>query len=71
MKLDFDIADEGPIVLFTPITEKARQWVKSNVPEDRRFGPSLVFEHTFAEMLVREIAIDGFCFAAHRERYAQ
>lgn len=71
MKLDFEIADEGAVVLFTPITERARRWVKTNVAEDRQFGPSLVFEHAFAEVLVREIAIDGFCFAAHRERYAQ
>lgn len=71
MKLDFEIADEGAIVLFTPLTEQAHRWVERNVAEDRRFGPSLVIERAFAQMLVKEMAVDGLFFAAHRERYVQ
>jgi hypothetical protein len=32
---------------------------------------SLVIEHAFAQMLMKEMAIDGLFFVAHRERYAQ
>jgi hypothetical protein len=71
MKVDFEIADEGTIILFTPITERAQRWVERNIAEDRQFGPSLVIEHAFAQMLVKEMAIDGLFLVAHRERYAQ
>jgi hypothetical protein len=47
MKLDFEIANDGTIVLFTPLTERARRWVDANVAEDRLwFGPSRVIEQT-------------------------
>jgi hypothetical protein len=72
MKLDFEIADEGVIVLFTPITERAHRWVEANVAEDRLwFGPSLVIERTFAPVLVSEMSAEGLLLAACREAYAQ
>ncbi len=71
MKLDFEIADEGALVLFTPITQRAPRWVERNVAEDRLFGRWLVFECEFARVLVKEMAADGLFLAAHRERYVQ
>jgi hypothetical protein len=72
MKLDFEIANEGAIVLFTPLTERAHRWVEANVAEDRQwFGPSLVIEDAFARVLVHGMFIDGFLLATCQETYAQ
>ena len=71
MKLDFEIANDGTIVLFTPLTERAHRWVDANVAEDRLwFGPSLVIEHTFARVLVNEMFASGLLLASHQEVYA-
>ena len=72
MKLDFEIAEEGAIVLFTPLTERAHRWVEANVAEDRKwFGPSLVIENEFAKVLVHGMSIDGLLLRAYHETYAQ
>ena len=72
MKLDFEIANEGAIVLFTPLTERARRWVEANVAEDRQwFGPFLMIENAFAQVLVHGMFIDGLLLGAYQETYAQ
>jgi len=68
MKLDFEIANDGTIVLFTPLTERAHRWVDVNVAEDRLWlGPSLVIEQTFARVLVDEMFAFRLLLASHQE----
>jgi len=68
MKLDFEIARNGTIVLFTPLTERAHRWVDANVAEDRLWlGPSLVIEQTFARVLVDEMFAFRLLLASHQE----
>lgn len=72
MKIDFQLTDEGEIVLFTPLTERAREWVGTNVAEDRQwFGPSLVIEPEFASVLVHEMVTEGLNWVASQEEYRQ
>ena len=72
MKFDFEIADNGAIVLFTPLTERAHRWVDANVAEDRQwFGPSLVIEQTFARVLVDELCTSGLILVEQLQAYAQ
>lgn len=72
MKIDFQMTDEGEIVLFTPLTERARQWVGTNVAEDRQwFGPSLVIEPEFATVLVEGMLTEGLSCMASQEEYRQ
>ena len=72
MKLDFEIADQGAIVLFTPLTERAHRWVEANVAEDRQwFGPSLMIENAFAQVLVHGMFTEGLLLGIYPETYAQ
>lgn len=72
MKLDFEIADDGPIILFTPLSARAYQWVEANVAEDRQwFGSALMVERAFAPVLVKEMAGEGMLFGTLGEAYKQ
>lgn len=72
MKIDFQMADEGEIVVFTPLTERARQWIGMNVAEDRLwFGPSLMIDPEFADVLVNEMLTDGLTFMPGPAEYRQ
>jgi len=42
---DVRVRKEGTIVLFTPITPRAKQWIRANVqPDAQWFGDALVVE---------------------------
>ncbi len=72
MKIDFQMAEEGEIVLFTPLTERARQWIGMNVAEDRLwFGPSLMIDPEFAGVLIDEMLTEGLTFIASPDEYRQ
>jgi hypothetical protein len=72
VKIDFQMSDEGEIVLFTPLTERAREWVGTNVAEDRQwFGASLMIESEFAGVLVKEMLSEGLSFVESEQEYAQ
>jgi hypothetical protein len=46
---DIQISDHGSIVLFTPMTDNARKWIRRHIPEDAQyFGPSLAVERRYA-----------------------
>ena len=46
---DFTIQNEGSILLFRPLTDAAREWLKENVQEDAQwFGDALVVECRYA-----------------------
>jgi hypothetical protein len=72
MKLDFEIADDGPVVLFTPLTARAYQWVEAHIAEDRQwFGRALMVERAFAPVLVNGMVGEGMLFGALNEDYKQ
>ncbi len=59
---DFLIADHGSIILITPVSEAARQWLDENVVSEpwQWLDGALCAEHRFAGDLVDEIAAAGF-----------
>jgi hypothetical protein len=59
---DFRINDQGTIVLFTPISDAAREWVDENVASDswQWFGPQLCVDHRMAGDLLDGIVAAGF-----------
>lgn len=53
---EFDVQDEGSIVLFKPLTDEAREWLECNVQEDAQwFGGALVVEPRYAANLAQGI----------------
>jgi hypothetical protein len=63
-KADLLIHVEGSIVLFTPMTAAAKQWIDEHVADDRQwFGPALVIEHRYADHLFNGMAEAGLSFA--------
>lgn len=59
-KVDFDVTDHGTIVLLTPMTPAAHDWVQENLPDDAlTFGPSIAIEHRYAEDVLIGIVEDG------------
>lgn len=72
MKLDFEFTDDGPVILLTPLSQRAHQWVKANIADDRQwFGGALLVERTFAPALVEGMVSDGMLFGALSENYTQ
>lgn len=72
MKIDFQMAEEGEIVLFTPLTERAHRWIGMNVAEDRLwFGASLMIDPGFASVLLDEMLTEGLTFMAIPHEYRQ
>jgi hypothetical protein len=58
--LDVVVRDEGTIVLFTPLTKLAKDWISEHIPADAQwFGRSLVVEHRFSENIAIGMSGDG------------
>ena len=67
---DFQIADQGSIILIRPLSEAARQWLDELEPAPAKAGVvaepwqwvegALAVDHRFARDLVQEIAAAGF-----------
>ena len=59
---DFQIADQGSILLFRPLTEAARQWLDENVVAEpwQWVQGALCVEARFALDLIIEIEEAGF-----------
>jgi hypothetical protein len=63
-KPDLLIHDAGMIILFTPITDAAKQWIDEHVADDPQwFGPALVVELGYANELFKGMAEAGLSFA--------
>lgn len=57
---DFKVVNHGSIILFTPHTDEAKQWIDDNISDDAQFwGDSLVVEPRYAGPLANGIAGDG------------
>jgi hypothetical protein len=57
---DFTVRNEGTILLFYPLTDPAREWLKENVQDDAQwFGDALVVEHRYAGDLAMAMLAAG------------
>jgi hypothetical protein len=59
-KPDFDVIDQGSIVLVTPMTPSAHHWIDKHIANDAMyFGLSLVVEHRYADDIIEGITEHG------------
>lgn len=57
---DVSVYDAGSIVIVTPLTEAATEWVDENVSEERMsYGAGFVVEHRYAGDLLQGMAEAG------------
>lgn len=57
---DFLFADHGSIILLTPITEAALDWVAAHIPDDAQtFGGGIAIEHRYWPDIIWGINDDG------------
>lgn len=62
MPTDFELSDQGSIVLLSPNTESARQWVEDNIGADNGYQPyypTVIMEHRFADNVISGLQSDG------------
>lgn len=60
--LDFEVRNHGTIILFTPLTDEARQWLEEHVASEpyQWFDGSLSVDHRYAPGLREQIDEAGF-----------
>jgi hypothetical protein len=60
MPQDFEVDDQGSIVLIRPITDAARNWCNEYLPEDcMMYGSAYAIEHRYADAIIEGFADDG------------
>jgi hypothetical protein len=57
---DFWLQDHGSIMLLTPRTLDAAQWLDDNLGEHQTWGDAVVVEHRYIADLVEGIKDSGF-----------
>jgi hypothetical protein len=61
--MDFTVADHGSIVILTPLTEAAQDWVADHLPEDAMtWGGGIVIEPRYVALILAGIGEDGLTF---------
>lgn len=60
--MDFEILDQGSVVLFTPMSDRAKQFTDENIHTEswQWVGGAFAVEHRFAEILIGELPEFGF-----------
>jgi len=60
--MDIKIQNEGSIIVFTPMTSEALEWINENceVESWQWVGGSLAIDHRFAEYIIYGLADAGF-----------
>lgn len=57
---DFEVSNHGTIVIFTPLTPVARDWVAKFLPEDAQcWAGGVVIEHRYISDVVIGAQRDG------------
>jgi len=57
---DYQVRDEGSIVLLWPISAAAVAWCDEHLPEDRiTWGGATVIEHRYADDIIEGLGADG------------
>jgi hypothetical protein len=59
---DFQITDQGTIILIRPLNEAARLWLDENVVSEpwQWIDGALAVDHRLARDLIQEIEVAGF-----------
>ena len=53
---EFEINNQGTLILFTPLTDNAKQWWTDNVdPDCQTFGNAYCVEHRYAQDIIEGI----------------
>ena len=61
--LDFELQDEGSIVLLRPLTVAATHWVMDNIGEEAQwFGRAVVIEPRYLGNILEGVTADGFAY---------
>lgn len=61
---DIEVSDHGTILIFTPLTPAARDWVAEFLPEDaQRWAGGTVIEHRYISGVVIGAQRDGLLVA--------
>ena len=62
--LDVQLTDGGSIILFDPLTDTAKEWVKEYIPADGpRMGGSIAVERRYAFNIVQGMQKYGLTVA--------
>ncbi|MFN6965182.1 MAG: hypothetical protein ACK4S4_15660 [Pyrinomonadaceae bacterium] len=59
---DFDLYDDGSVMMLTPRTDAAREWVDEFIGEDNGFQPfypKVIVERRYIGDIVRGLIADG------------
>lgn len=58
--IDFRIGGGGSVYLLTPVSERAKEWVKEHIPSDAQtFGGAVAVEWRYISDIVDGIKGDG------------
>jgi hypothetical protein len=52
---DFQINDQGSIVLFTPVSDEAREFATEAFANAMTFGTAYVVEHRYADDIIADL----------------
>jgi len=54
--IDFLVMDHGSIIVLTPNSDEAKQWVKEHIPPEAQwFARGVVIEHRYADDIIDAI----------------
>lgn len=57
---DIWVNNQGSIVLLTPVSDAANEWIEDHIPDDAMyFGTALVVEHRYADDVIDGMMGDG------------
>jgi len=65
-KADFILRDEGSIVLLTPHTDAAHDWVNEHIGQDNGYQPmwpTVVIERRYAQDILEGVRAEGMVIA--------
>ena len=61
--MDFDVIDDGSVVLLIPLTEAANLWVEEHIPDDApTFGKGIGVERRYIGDILHGIKDEGLTF---------
>ena len=69
--IDFSLYDSGSILLLTPMSDEAKDWVKEHLPEDiRTFGRGFAVEPRYMNDIMDGLTSEGLTIRGYGQRLA-
>jgi hypothetical protein len=57
---DFDLTNQGSLMILVPVSEAAQEWANEHLPDDAmKWGGGFVIEHRFIDNIVDGIEAEG------------